>query len=225
MERELSEYRRTGRRRRPVIITAFILLTVICLLLILGAAAGKPIRSLAAEAVRRRGSELMTQAIASALDGASREGMSALQTDSSGNSFLYIDAARLNREAANIGMEAQRLMRECGRMGAEAQIGSITGLTLLAGRGGSVRVYFSPYGTVEPSLRTHFTSAGINQTRLEVMLTLTCTVQFVLAGRAEQAELSQTAVIYETVIVGNVPQAYTNIDSVDDALNLLPETD
>ena len=151
--------------------------------------------------------------------------MSALQTDSSGNSFLYIDAARLNREAANIGMEAQRLMRECGRMGAEAQIGSITGLTLLAGRGGSVRVYFSPYGTVEPSLRTHFSSAGINQTRLEVMLTLTCTVQFVLAGRAEQAELSQTAVIYETVIVGNVPQAYTNIDSVDDALNLLPETD
>lgn len=71
-------------------------------------------------------------------------------------------------------------------------------------------------------MRSSFTSAGVNQTKYSVYLTLRTEVVFILAGQSECVEVVHTEILFETIIVGGVPQAYTNIDSVDDALNLLP---
>ncbi len=215
--------RKHGAFRRIRLVSGIVLLTIMILIIIIDAAFSSPIRKLAGETVLQRSVELINLAVLNGLKDADRTGVTELQTDPTGNSFLYVDAVRLNREAGNIALEAQRLIRECGAMGVELPIGSITGLSMLTGSGAKLRVSFTPTGSVQPSLKATFSSAGVNQTEYCVYLTLKASAQFVVAGKVSEVEMSQTALLFETVIVGKVPDAYTNIDSVDDALNLLPQ--
>lgn len=224
----VNEHRKRNKRidyRRIVRSVCVCWLALILILIGIDAAFSAPVCSLAHEAVEQRGAELINQAVFNGLAETNHDGITELQTDAEGNSFLYIDATRLNSEASNIALEAQRLMRECGALGVELPIGSIMGLSLFTGKGAKLRIGFTPTGSVHPSLKATFTSAGVNQTEYCVYLTLKTKAKLVVAGRVSEVEFSQTALLFETLIVGRVPQAYTNIDSVDDALNLLPEAD
>ena len=54
--------------------------------------------------------------------------------------------------------------------------GNFTGNSLLAGCGPNVKVKVIPIGTVTTDFKTEFVSAGINQTRHRVYLTVYCTM-------------------------------------------------
>lgn len=211
-----------GKLKRSVCV---ILIAIILFFIAIDTAFSVPVRSLAREMVSQRGTELINLAVFNGLAEADHNGITELQTDETGNSFLYVDAARLNHEASSIALEAQKLIRECGALGVELPIGSIAGLSMFTGSGAKLRVSFTPIGSVHPSLEAEFNSAGVNQTEYCVYLTLKTSARVVVAGKVSEVELSQTTLLFETLIVGNVPQAYTNIDSVDDALNLLPDAE
>lgn len=211
-----------GKLKRSICV---ILLAIILFFIAVDAAFSVPVRSLAREMVSQKGVELINLAVFNGLAEADHNGITELQTDQTGNSFLYVDAARLNHEASGIALEAQKLIRECGALGVELPIGSIAGLSMFTGSGAKLRVSFTPIGSVHPSLEAEFNSAGVNQTEYCVYLTLKTSARVVVAGKVSEVELSQTTLLFETLIVGKVPQAYTNIDSVDDALNLLPDAE
>ena len=65
-------------------------------------------------------------------------------------------------------------------------------------------------------------SSGINQCIYSVDLILTAHLQLVLGGRAQVIEVTGRNPICQTVIVGRVPQVYTNVANEDDMLNLIP---
>ena len=88
-------------------------------------------------------------------------------------------------------------------------IGSLTGSALLSGRGPRITVQMESVGSSEANFRNAFTSAGINQTKHQIILTIDVYVSILLPGFTTATKVSNSFVVAETVIVGSVPDSYT----------------
>lgn len=89
-------------------------------------------------------------------------------------------------------------------------IGSLTGSALLAGRGPSIHVRMESVGSSQASFYNEFTSAGINQTKHQIILTVDVYVSILLPGFRTATKVSNSFIVAETVIVGAVPESYTS---------------
>ena len=88
-------------------------------------------------------------------------------------------------------------------------IGTLTGSALLAGRGPRITVRMESVGSSEANFRNAFTSAGINQTKHQIILTIDVSVSVLLPGFTTATKVSNSFIVAETVIVGAVPETYT----------------
>ena len=64
-------------------------------------------------------------------------------------------------------------------------------------------------GSSEANFRNAFTSAGINQTKHQIILTVDVSVSILLPGFRTATKVSNSFIVAETVIVGTVPDTYT----------------
>lgn len=202
--------------------------TVLTALILIDIALAKPLRSLASEQVRQAASQILNEAILGIVgqraDTENRE-LTRIETDDSGNSFLVVDSDTLNLESARIVELAQSMMRKVKLDGVGIPMGTATGIAALSGFGPRIEVKFEQTGSIGSELVSFFRGEGINQTRYCVVLKLTANIRFVMSGHEQTVRVVQTAMLCDRVIVGNVPAAYTNVDSVDSALNLLPSAE
>ena len=92
-------------------------------------------------------------------------------------------------------------------------IGSLSGIELLSGRGPKIPVKVLSIGIVQSEFENLFTSAGINQTRHQIMLDITVDTKIVMPGISEKSEVSTQICVAETVIVGAVPDHFTYFEN------------
>lgn len=90
-------------------------------------------------------------------------------------------------------------------------IGSLIGGALFSGRGPRMPVDILSITNVTTSFKNEFTSAGINQTRHQIILVVDVTLGVLLPGEAGEDHVITEVSIAETVIVGSVPGAYANM--------------
>lgn len=93
-------------------------------------------------------------------------------------------------------------------------IGTLTGSALLAGRGPRISVRMESVGTSSARFQNEFDSAGINQTRHQIVLYIDVSVTILLPGFATATKVSNAVTVAETVIVGSVPGTYTYFSTV-----------
>lgn len=139
--------------------------------------------------------------------------------------LLQANSARLNLLAADCANAAQERIAELGEQGLSVPLGTISGIPLLAGKGPKVTMRFTPAGAVKSSFDSEFRSAGINQTLHRINLKLTATVRVILPGESHTLNVDAEAPVAESIIVGDVPGAYTNVANEEDLLNLIPGDD
>jgi len=94
-------------------------------------------------------------------------------------------------------------------------LGSLTGSNLLAGRGPLITVRMQSIGSSKAELENAFTSAGINQTKHQIILNIDVYVSILLPGFRTTTKISNSMVVAETIIVGSVPETYTYFQSSD----------
>ena len=75
---------------------------------------------------------------------------------------------------------------------------------------------------MQSEFSSEFISSGINQTLYRVNLRLIASVRLVMPGVSETVSVQAEAAIAESIIVGDVPEVYTNVASEEDMLNLIP---
>ena len=136
--------------------------------------------------------------------------------------MLQANTHKMNILAADCAEAAQERIAQMGDQGISIPIGTITGISFLAGKGPSLKVTFSPAGSVQSEFNSEFVSSGINQTLYRVNLLLTASVRLVMPGVSETIFVRAEAAIAESIIVGDVPEVYTNVASEEDMLNLSP---
>ena len=136
-----------------------------------------------------------------------------IQKNSSGDiSAITANVAKMNTIKAQLSTEIQEKINKIETQQIGIPLGSMLNNELLAGRGPNIPIKLVTVGVIEIDFTNTFESAGINQTKLEVQLEIKTTVSAMLPTGNARADIFSTVPIAQTIIVGNVPDAYTNID-------------
>ena len=136
--------------------------------------------------------------------------------------LLQANTAGMNSLASRASLTAQAKLEALQDQTVSVPLGSALGVTLLAGTGPRIQVHMLPVGAVVTAYETEFTSAGINQTRHRVLLTMRAQVQLVLPTGASGVEAVTQVAVAESIIVGQVPDSFVNVGDDTDLLNLVP---
>lgn len=211
--------------RKTALICGAILIVIIAVCAF-DAALQEPLRELACERVRAVALEALNSAVLDVMCseeyGFAEEEFTRLDTDENGAKLLMIDARRLNILAARIAAQAQRLIGDLGASGVSVPLGTASGIAVFTGAGPQIRIEFVPIGSVSAYYSSSLSEAGINQTKYTASLTLHANVRLALSGSEELISVTNNATVCEALIAGEVPQVYTNVGTVEDALNLIP---
>lgn len=162
---------------------------------------------------------LMTQAIDVAVDSCLQEnGMSygdfvTITTDGSGKvTALTSNTAANSRFKRQVVEAVTRQLTTLDSDALSVPLGTLTGQPLLSGKGPSVRVRVDSVGEVTADYANSFTAAGVNQTLHRVSLDITATVRLFLPGKILPVSVSSSICVAETVIVGETPNTYLNLE-------------
>ena len=136
--------------------------------------------------------------------------------------LIQANTPEMNRLAVRASLMAQERLQEKRDQLVRVPLGSALGLTLFAGAGPKIEVQILPVGSVHAVFHTDFQTAGINQTRHRVSLQLTAQVQLVIPTGAQTVEVSTQVAMAESIIVGEVPETFTDVGNDTDMLDLVP---
>ena len=89
-------------------------------------------------------------------------------------------------------------------------LGDAFGAALFSWRGPKLPIRMESVSNVTTQFVNEFESSGINQTRHRLALTITTDIVILVPGGRTTAVVISSVPIAETVIVGNVPNIYTN---------------
>ena len=84
-----------------------------------------------------------------------------------------------------------------------------------AGKGIPLKFHLQPAGYVTTKILNSFTEAGINQTRHEIKFRITASIGVATTGYHTSTDVGIDFVLADTLIVGDVPQYYTNVITED----------
>ncbi len=151
-----------------------------------------------------------------------------IEKDSQGKITAVIpDLKEMNKLKAKIAIEINEQMKKTTNSRISIPIGSLTGIPYLSNLGPRVNFNLIPYGKTQIDFKTSFTQAGINQTRHEVTVNVKLSTALLIANKQTTSTKIETTVpVSETVVIGDVPQSYTNFVTDEehhreDAVNML----
>jgi sporulation protein YunB len=137
--------------------------------------------------------------------------------------YVGTDMVKLNTFKSRISSKIQKQFDEYDFGTIGLPLGTIVGGDYFIGRGPSFRFKVDLSCLAECSFSNVFDDAGINQTRHQIMLQVTTTAFAVADWGRTTAKVTTNYMIAETVIVGKVPDYYTNVaqsqNPVDDINN------
>ena len=146
--------------------------------------------------------------------------MMTVRTDENGRvTMLQANAVRMNELAAFTALQAQARLDSADAQSVGIPLGAALGIPFFSALGPRIRVRIVPVSAVSAAFSTEFESAGINQTRHKIYLSLRTTVRLVIPSGARQVSLGSQVLIAESIIVGEVPQSYVQVPDMDGALN------
>lgn len=89
--------------------------------------------------------------------------------------------------------------------------GTLTGNQLLNNRGPKIKINMKISSAVYSKIKSEFISAGINQTMHRITMSISTDIYFIMPWYRSSGSYETEFVLAETVIVGEVPDAYTNV--------------
>ena len=99
-----------------------------------------------------------------------------------------------------------------GELSLSIPIGNILGSSLLLGKGPDIPVDITLLTSSRVDFKNEISAAGINQTKHEMKLDVVVDIDVVLPWRTVSTQVVTEILIAETVIVGEVPQTYLDLE-------------
>lgn len=128
----------------------------------------------------------------------------------------------INSITREIIKEAQIEMQTLGEDGLRLNIGTMTGIPFLIGRGPTIGLRLVPIGAVSSDFVSEFDSVGINMTKHMLYLYINIHVSIVMPIKSYDVYSTNQVMLAESIIVGKVPEVYLNGGSLGEALDLVP---
>ena len=162
-------------------------------------AVGDVVTELVNEAIEQKASE-------GSLD---YEELVTLETDEKGNiTALRTNTAKVNLLRSEITSYVIENVSKDLTTVIKIPFGNIFGVAILSGRGPGIPVRIVSVTDVTATFSNEFTSAGINQTRHQIILDITVDTEALIPASSIVNSVTTSMVVAETVIVGAVPETY-----------------
>lgn len=137
------------------------------------------------------------------------------------------DVLAMNVLKSELTLAIQDKLQKTQRTLVAVPVGNLTGAAFLSNRGPRLKMDMLPYGKVWVDMESRFSSAGINQTRHQLTAVIALDVSLLAPGYPAIGNTVTARIpLSETVVVGSVPDSYTNLESTpgqirEDLVNIL----
>lgn len=210
------------RRRSPgnspnIFALLLIFLLIVGLIVFFSKATGF-LKDIAAEMALSDASDLITYVVNEKINEKMSEGkydydyFVTLQKDDSGKvSAISANMTRINALSSVILREVIDSTTG-GEIDLYIPIGNLSGSNLLLGRGSKIPVKVIMLTSSFADFRNELTSAGINQIKHQIILEITVQIDVLMPWEMRSTEIQSEVLIAETIIVGQVPNTYLNLN-------------
>ncbi|MBE6948971.1 MAG: sporulation protein YunB [Ruminococcaceae bacterium] len=135
------------------------------------------------------------------------------EKDSEGRiTALITDMANANSLQAEITNEIILRLADEGETIISIPMGNFFNSTLLSGKGPEIDVNIVSVTNIDTSFENQFSAAGINQTQHQIMLNISIELTILVPGYSSGVTVPVQMCVAETVIVGEVPGSYADIN-------------
>ena len=147
-----------------------------------------------------------------------------VEKDLNGNiTMVKSNVITLNEIISDVAVRIQNSFNNLETQDVYINIGSFSGVKLLAGFGPKIKFNIVPIGNIETNYISELSNAGINQTLHRIYLDVKCKVQILTPFENIEAEIANQVILAENVIVGTIPDTYYNLEGVEsgDAMEVM----
>ncbi len=127
---------------------------------------------------------------------------------------IEIDTLNMNRIVSEIIDDVQKNISGDEDFIISVPFGTLTGNQYLIGRGPDIKIKTKISAPMFTDTESRFLEAGINQSLHQITLTIKSNIYILMPLYRAEEVISGTYIIAETVIVGDIPEAYTNVIDV-----------
>lgn len=124
---------------------------------------------------------------------------------------VEIDTKQVNLFKSKISSEIQNIMSDKTYFDISIPLGTLFGSIYTAGLGPKITFHLQQTHTSKVDFKSNFCDAGINQVLHQIITEINMTANILLLGYSKSFSVSTTAIAAQTVIVGVVPDSYTNV--------------
>ena len=121
------------------------------------------------------------------------------------------NVSTINLLKSRVTAEIIERLQESSEQQIRVPMGNLLGGSLFVGRGPFLPFNIHTNGSVVTTLKDEFFDAGINQTCHRIYLTVSLSMTVLLPLERRHIELTTDFLVCETVLVGEVPQAYADL--------------
>ena len=213
MRSDFIHFRRQLNRWKIFRLFLFSVIVLVLMLAFRATAQMRPIlESLAVTRVSNAINAIVSEAVDEAIGNGeiSYDDLISFEKDNEGRiTAVYSNMAAFNRLQSKILDIILERVDQVSARDLSIPVGTLTGSTLLAGRGPWISVRMESVGSSSASFENEFISAGINQTKHQIVLQVDVSVSILLPGFSTAVVVPNAVTVAETVIVGSVPDTYT----------------
>lgn len=118
----------------------------------------------------------------------------------------------ISKLKSDLNLDIQKRISTIDKSSLKIPLGSLTGNDFFVGMGPDIPFKIKPFGTVITDVKTNFSQAGINQTKCDIIISVKVNIS-ILSPMIRKSSIVETTIpVIETVVVGEVPENYVNVD-------------
>lgn len=151
--------------------------------------------------------KIITDTINDLIQGSNDEYLDIIRDENSKILSIQTDSKAINELQNELRESINKKLINLEHDNVAIPIGTLSGIVFLSGRGPELNLKLHQVGTANTEIKSEFESAGINQTKHRLVLTVTVELTAILPMHSTDITISDDYIISETVIVGNIPSA------------------
>lgn len=130
---------------------------------------------------------------------------------------IVIDSIKVNKIKSGIVLAIQNEIINNGKFSIGIPVGTVIGSSFLLNRGPTIPINMVMSSAVQSNVVSSFEGSGINQTLHRLTLNIDMDIYMVMPWYRSNSNFATDFIIAETIIVGDIPDAFTVvIESEDD---------
>ena len=143
-----------------------------------------------------------------------------LKYNSDGNVVsLETDAGKIALLTSEITKSVISSVGEANKLTVSVPVGNLTGGAIFTGRGPNINIKLLISPKINCRIENEFYESGINQTLHRIVAVVETDVYALVPAKKQNIKVETKYCITETIIIGEVPDAYTKINRLDDELS------